>query len=63
VSGGIWHEAALACPSCGEAVACYWPEDEYAAPQRCEACGRVFDATWPGFRFEPETVVVEASPP
>jgi uncharacterized Zn finger protein len=50
--------ARLACPSCGRAVACRWIQGRETADQQCPSCGHVFEATWPGWDFEPETVVV-----
>lgn len=54
----ISHGAVLGCPSCGREVTCRWPEDQYTANQQCRRCGHVFEATWPGFHFEPETIIV-----
>jgi hypothetical protein len=30
----------------------------HAASISCPSCGHEFEATWPGFTFEPETVIV-----
>jgi len=49
--------APLACPECGAKVTGAWDADEQTADQRCRCCGQVFSATWPGFPFEPVTVV------
>jgi hypothetical protein len=51
--------APLACPSCGHEVAGRWTEGRETAAQQCGACGHVFEATWPGFTFEPETIIVD----
>jgi uncharacterized Zn finger protein len=51
----------LPCPSCGHDTACLWEGDQDTAAQQCAACGHVFDAAWPGFIFEPETVIVRPS--
>jgi hypothetical protein len=53
--------APLSCPSCGRKVICHWIEGHETAGQRCRSCGHVFEARWPGFHFEPETVVVPRS--
>jgi RNA polymerase subunit RPABC4/transcription elongation factor Spt4 len=53
----------VTCPSCGAEVTGHWRADltDYAGPpvagQQCPACGHGFAATWPGFTFEPDTVV------
>ena len=51
------HAAPLTYPSCGRKVDGRWPDGQYPAAQRCE-CGHVVEATWPGFTFEPELVIV-----
>ena len=53
--------APLTCPSCGHKVVGRWLSGQDTADQRCPSCGHVFEAAWPGFTFEPETVIV--SPP
>ncbi len=58
MSPPIRHGAALACPSCGHKVTGCWLSGQDTAFQQCGACGHVFTATWPGFTFEPETVVI-----
>lgn len=45
------------CPSCGHHFIGCWV-DRRTGEQRCDACGWVFEATWPGFQFEPETIVL-----
>ena len=52
------YTAALTCPSCGCGVTGRWLGNPETAAQQCGACGHVFDAAWPGFTFEPETVVI-----
>lgn len=55
--------APLTCPSCGHGFTGWWIEDHETAAQRCGACGHVFEATWPGFTFEPEVVIVRRATP
>ena len=50
--------APLACPLCAHGFTAWWTEDHETADQQCVSCGHVFDATWPGFPFEPEVVIV-----
>ncbi len=52
--------APLTCPSCGHKVTGRWLEGQETAAQQCGTCGHIFEATWPGFTFEPETVIVDA---
>jgi DNA-directed RNA polymerase subunit N (RpoN/RPB10) len=58
---GSRYTGSLTCPSCGRKVTGHWADSPDAAPQRCRSCGHVFDAAWPGFHFEPETVVAPRS--
>lgn len=61
-SAPIEHEAVIDCPECGREVIGHWIQGRDTADQRCGACGHVFEATWPGFTFEPETVIVSREP-
>jgi hypothetical protein len=49
--------APVTCPSCGRKVTGRWHQGQEPEPQRCP-CGHTFDAAWPGFTFEPETVII-----
>jgi hypothetical protein len=51
----------LTCPECGHEFTGRWIEDWETASQQCGACGHIFEATWPGFTFKPETVIVPAA--
>jgi uncharacterized Zn finger protein len=51
----------ITCPSCEGRVLGRWHQGRNPETQRCRSCGHVFDATWPGFPFEPERVVVSPS--
>ena len=53
--------APLTCPSCGRKVSGHWPGDCKTAAQKCP-CGHAFEAAWPGFTFEPETIVIDREP-
>lgn len=61
VPASITHGAPLTCPSCGREVAGYWYQGREPEAQHCPSCGHVFEATWPGWTFEPETVIIEPS--
>lgn len=50
------YTAPLTCAACGREFGGLWV-GERTGPQQCP-CGHVFTATWPGFDFEPETVIV-----
>jgi hypothetical protein len=50
--------APLTCPACGREVAGCWTEGRETDVQQCGACEHAFEATWPGFTFEPETTIV-----
>ena len=54
----IRHTAPLTCPSCGCKITGRWLSGQDTADQQCGSCGHVFEATWPGFPFEPEVVIV-----
>lgn len=58
VLGPFKYAATLTCPKCGRKVPCRWVGRK-TAPQRCRSCGHAFDAAWPGFTFEPETIIVQ----
>jgi uncharacterized Zn finger protein len=57
----IRHAAPLSCPSCGCSLTGHWLSGRDSAAQQCGACGHVFEAIWPGFTFEPETVIARPS--
>jgi hypothetical protein len=50
------YTAPLICTACGREFGGLWV-GEKTGPQQCP-CGHVFKATWPGFTFEPEVVIV-----
>jgi len=50
--------APVDCPSCGRKVTGRWHQGREPEAQQCGACGHVFEAAWPGFTFEPETIIV-----
>jgi len=54
----ISYTGPLACPECGSKVTGHWLSSRKTADQQCPACGHVWEATWPGFSFEPELVIV-----
>lgn len=56
--GLIRLSAVLPCPECQRRITCRWTEGHETASQQCPSCGHVFEATWPGFIFEPETIIV-----
>jgi hypothetical protein len=58
----IIHGAPLTCPECGHEFTGRWTEGHDTADQKCPACGCMSAATWPGFRFEPETIIVRQGP-
>jgi len=47
--------APLTCPACRSTIGGQW-NGTRTATQTCPDCGHVFDATWPGFPFQPETI-------
>jgi len=49
----------IPCPSCGGKVPGFWHEGRDTDTQQCPSCSHVFDAAWPGFPMEPETVIIE----
>ena len=53
----IISTAPLTCLLCSHGFTGRWFE-QLTADQRCDGCGHVFEATWPGFHFEPETVIL-----
>lgn len=54
------YTAPLACATCGREFGGLWVGEKTGA-QQCP-CGHVFTATWPGFAFEPETVIIHPEP-
>jgi hypothetical protein len=54
----IRYTAPLTCPKCNSKVTGHWLSSHKTADQRCGACGHLFEATWPGFPVEPETVII-----
>jgi hypothetical protein len=60
-SAPIGHEAAVECPRCGLEVIGQWDAGRDTAGQLCPA-GHAFEATWPGFPFTPEVVIVGRDP-
>ena len=59
--GLIRFAAPLTCASCARGLEGHWIEGHETAAQTCPSCGHMFDATWPGFDFEPERVIVRPS--
>ena len=55
--------ALVTCPECGHEHTGQWTEGRETADQVCPACGHVSEETWPGFTFEPETVIVRPPGP
>lgn len=51
-------DAPLICASCGHEFEGHWTEGHETADQPCPACGHVCEATWPGFPYEPQMVIV-----
>ena len=47
----------VTCPECGRDFAGTWNEPQLPAEQHCPD-GHLTSVTWPGWTFEPETVVV-----
>jgi len=51
--------APVTCPECAHETIGRWTAGQRTAGQQCPG-GHAFTATWPGWGFEPETVVVTA---
>lgn len=54
----ITYSASLACPSCGHGFRASWSDPRTATEQRCSSCGHMWSAAFPGFEFEPVTVIL-----
>lgn len=52
------YGAPLTCPLCGREFLAHWERDKTGF-QHCPSCGHGWEATWPGFNLEPETVIKE----
>ena len=48
----------LDCPGCGSRFDGAWSPGKETADQACPCCAQVFTATWKGWTFTPEQVLV-----
>jgi len=57
---GMWItlHSPLDCPGCGSRFEGAWTPGKQTSSQACPLCGHVFTATWKGWTFAPEQIVV-----